>query len=53
MGAKAILITNEPVDSQALGRLKAEQALPNIVAKSMTEAVDWILEDASSLRLGR
>ncbi len=52
VGAKAILITSEPVDSQTLGRLEAEQALPNIVAKSMTEAVDWILEDASSLRVG-
>jgi heptosyltransferase-2 len=47
VGAKAILITSEPVDSQTLGRLEAEQALPNIVAKSMTEAVDWILADAA------
>ena len=48
VGAKAILITSEPVDSQRLGRLEAEQALPSMVAKSMTEAVEWILEDASS-----
>ena len=53
VGAKAILLTSAPVDAQALERLKVEQAMPDTVAKSMTEAVDWILEDASSLRLGR
>ena len=35
------------VDAQALDRLKAEQAMPNAVAKSMAEAVDWILGDAA------
>lgn len=49
VGAKAILITTELVDSQALDRLKAEQAMPDAVAKSMAEAVDWILEDAKTL----
>ena len=46
VGAKAILITTGLVDSQALDRLKAEQAMPDAVAKSMAKAVDWILEDA-------
>jgi heptosyltransferase-2 len=46
VGAKAILLTPASVDAQALDRLKAEQALPDAVAKSMAEAADWILEDA-------
>ena len=48
VGAKAILITTELVDAQALDRLKVEQAMPDTVAKSMAEAVDWILEDAKT-----
>ncbi len=47
VGAKAILLTSALVDGQALDRLKAEQAMPNAVAKSMSEAVDWILADAA------
>ena len=46
VGAKAILITTALVDAQALDMLKAEQAMPDAVAKSMAEAVDWILADA-------
>ena len=46
VGAKAILLTPALVDAQAMDRLKAEQALPDAVAKSMAEAADWILEDA-------
>ena len=46
VGAKAILLTPASVDAQAMDRLKAEQALPDAVAKSMAEAADWILEDA-------
>jgi heptosyltransferase-2 len=48
VGAKAILITTSLVDAQALDRLKSEQAMPDAVAKSMPEAVDWILEDAKT-----
>jgi hypothetical protein len=47
VGAKAILLTPAPVDAQALNMLKAEQAMPDAVAKSMAEAVDWILEDVN------
>jgi heptosyltransferase-2 len=47
VGAKAILITTSLVDAQALDRLKSEQAMPDAVAKSMSEAVDWILADAA------
>jgi hypothetical protein len=36
------------VDTQALDRLKVEQAMPDAVAKSMAEAVDWILEDVKT-----
>jgi heptosyltransferase-2 len=46
VGAKAILLTAASVDAQTLDRLKVEQAMPNTMAKSMTEAVDWILKDA-------
>ena len=46
VGAKAILLTPGPVDAEGLDRLKAEQAMPDAVAKSMAEAVDWILNDA-------
>jgi heptosyltransferase-2 len=45
VGATAILITTELVDTQALDALRAAQAMPDAVAKSMAEAVDWILED--------
>jgi heptosyltransferase-2 len=48
VGAKAILLTPALVDTQALDRLKVEQAMPDAVAKSMAEAVDWILEDVKS-----
>ena len=46
VGAKPILITTELVDTQALDALRAAQAMPEAVAKSMTEAVAWILDDA-------
>ena len=47
VGVKAVLITPGPVDAQALDRLKVEQAMPDAVAKSMSEAADWILADAA------
>lgn len=46
VGAKAILLTPSLVNTQALDMLKVEQAMPDAVAKSMAEAVGWILEDA-------
>lgn len=49
IGAKSILLTTELVDEQALEMLKAEQAMPDVVATSMAEAVDWILEDAKTV----
>jgi heptosyltransferase-2 len=48
VGAKAILFTSGLVDTQALDMLKVEQAMPDAVAKSMAEAVDWILEDVKT-----
>ena len=48
VGAKAILLTPGLVDAESLDRLKVEQAMPDAVAKSMAEAVDWILEDAKT-----
>ena len=46
VGAKSILLTPAPVDAQSLDRLKVEKAMPDAMAKSMAEAVDWILNDA-------
>jgi heptosyltransferase-2 len=46
--AKAILLTPGPVDAQSLDRLKEEQAMPDAMAKSMAEAVDWILKDVAA-----
>ena len=48
VGAKAILLTPALMDTQALDMLKVEQAIPDAVAKSMAEAVDWILEDVKT-----
>ncbi len=48
VGAKAILITTEPVDTQALGALRAAEAMPDAVAKSMAEAVSWIFDDVKT-----
>ncbi|WP_455388862.1 lipopolysaccharide heptosyltransferase II [Petrachloros mirabilis] len=46
IGAKPVLVTTGVVDTQALDRLREEQALPDKVASSIGEAVDWILTDA-------
>ena len=48
VGAKAILLTPGPVDAPVLDRLKVEQAMPDAMAKSMAEAVDWILNDVKT-----
>jgi len=48
VGAKAILLAPGLVDEQVLDRLKVEQAMPDAMAKSMAEAVDWILDDAKT-----
>jgi len=48
VGAKAILLTPVLLDAQSLETLKVEQAMPDAVAKSMAEAVDWILEDVKT-----
>lgn len=48
VGAKAILLTTELVDAQALEALRVAEAMPDAVAKSMAEAVDWILDDAKT-----
>jgi heptosyltransferase-2 len=48
VGAKAILTTTEPVDTQALDALRAAEAMPDAVAKSMAEAVSWIFDDVKT-----
>jgi heptosyltransferase-2 len=47
VGAKAILLSPAPADARKLDRVENEQAKPDVVAKSMAEAVDWILADAA------
>ncbi len=51
VGAKGILLTTDLVDAQALDALQAAEAMPDAVATSMAEAVDWILEDAAKTLL--
>ena len=51
VGAKAILFTAAALDAQSLETLKTKKAMPDAVAKSMAEAVDWILADAAKTRL--
>lgn len=50
IGARAVLVTGGVVDAPALEALKAEQAMPDAVAATMTEAVEWILRDASQAK---
>jgi heptosyltransferase-2 len=49
VGAKAILVTAEPIETQALEMLRAEQATPNVIVASMAEAAEWIFADAAML----
>ncbi len=53
VGAKAILLTPAPMDAQTLDRLKVEEAMPDALAKSMVEAVDWLFADAVKSANGR
>jgi heptosyltransferase-2 len=48
VGVKAILVTSGKVDRQALDMLTAAGAMPDMVASSMAEAVEWILSDAAA-----
>jgi len=48
IGAKAVLVTPEPVEESARAALKAKHAMPDLIAKSMAEAVGWILADAKT-----
>jgi len=53
VGAKAILVTSGRVDEQAINMLRAQQAMPDTIVQSMTEAVDWILKDAVGTQASR
>jgi len=52
VGAKGILLTTDLVDAKALDALQGAEAMPDAVAASMAEAVDWILEDAEKSEKG-
>jgi heptosyltransferase-2 len=45
-GVKSILVTSGKVDQQALTMLRAAGAVPDMVAPSLVEATEWILNDA-------
>jgi heptosyltransferase-2 len=53
VGVKAVLVVSGRVDAQALERLKAEQAEPDVIVASMEEAADWILADAMTSRISQ
>jgi heptosyltransferase-2 len=46
--ARSVLVTTGPTSQQALADLEAERLMPDYVAVTLGEAVDWILEDAAS-----
>jgi heptosyltransferase-2 len=48
IAAKAILVTTGRVDEQALTMLRAAQAMPDAVARSLAEAAEWILNDVAA-----
>ena len=47
-GVKAILVTSGNVDQQAVEMLHAAGAMPDQVATSMAEAVEWIFSDVGA-----
>jgi heptosyltransferase-2 len=49
-GVKAILVTSGKIDPQALQMLRAAGAIPDLVAPTVAEAVEWILKDAEARR---
>jgi len=53
IGATAVLLASGQVDAQALERLKAEQAEPDVIVASMAEAADWIVADATTPRMSQ
>ena len=46
--ARSVLVTTGPTSQQALADLEAERLMPDYVAVTLGEAVEWILEDAAS-----
>ncbi|HSF68750.1 MAG TPA: lipopolysaccharide heptosyltransferase II, partial [Nitrospira sp.] len=52
VGIPSVLVTSGRVDQQAVNMLRADGAMPDTVAPSMTEAVDWILHDAVHRSMG-
>jgi lipopolysaccharide heptosyltransferase II len=52
VGIPSVLVTSGRVDQQAVNMLRADGAMPDTVAPSMTEAVDWILHDAAHRPMG-
>ena len=48
VGVKAILVTSGNVDQQAVEMLHAAGAMPDKVAPSMAEAVEWIFSDVGA-----
>jgi histidinol phosphatase-like enzyme len=53
VGAKAILVMTGKGGAEALRELEAESGRPDAVARSMGEAVEWIIADAQTLHTSR
>ncbi|BFU93770.1 MAG: Lipopolysaccharide heptosyltransferase II and D, D-heptose 1,7-bisphosphate phosphatase (Modular protein) [Nitrospira sp.] len=51
VGAKSVLLVRGPVDEAVKEQLRAERAMPDLIARTMSEAAEWILKDAE-LRAG-
>ncbi|HMU53884.1 MAG TPA: lipopolysaccharide heptosyltransferase II [Nitrospira sp.] len=45
VGAKSVLLVPGPVDEAVKEQLRTERALPDFIARTMTEASEWILKD--------
>ncbi|SLM46181.1 Lipopolysaccharide heptosyltransferase II and D, D-heptose 1,7-bisphosphate phosphatase (Modular protein) [Nitrospira japonica] len=46
IGAKSVLLVPGAVDEAIKAQLKTEQAMPDLIARTMIEAAEWILKDA-------
>lgn len=48
VGAKSVLLVPGPIDEAVKEQLRAERAMPDLIARTMSEAAEWILADAES-----
>lgn len=51
VGARSVLLVPGPIDEAVKEQLRAERAMPDFIARTISEAAEWILTDAE-LRAG-